>query len=85
MHPANSPEGKKHVKSTLRFAKAYLKHDDDFFKHTLWTDESKIKLYGHNDAFSFVDKGWYSQKNTILTVKHRGSSIMVGVLLAPGS
>ena len=78
MHPANSPEGKKHVKSTLRFAKAYLKHYDDFFKDIFWSDESKIELYGHNDANHVWRKNGtaYSQKNTIPTVKNYGLEVL---------
>jgi transposase len=78
--PRKTPLLKKtHIKSRLNFAKTYSECNDDFFKQILWSDESKIELYGHNDATHVwrEDGTAYSQKNTIPTVKHGGGSIMV--------
>ena len=56
-----------------------MNQDDDFFKQILWSDESKIELFGHNNATHVwrEDGTAYTQKNTIPTVKHGGGSIMV--------
>ena len=78
--PRKIPMLKKcHLKSRLEFAKTNLQQDDDYFKQVLWSDESKIELYGHNDATHVWRKDGtaYKQKNTIPTVKHGGGNIMV--------
>lgn len=78
--PRKTPMLKKcHIKSRLEFAKTNLQYNDDYFKQILWSDESKIELYGHNDATHVwrEDGAAYIQKNTIPTVKHGGGSIMV--------
>lgn len=78
--PRKTPMLKKcHFKSRLEFAKSNLQKDDDYFKQILWSDESKIELYGHNDSTHVwrKDGAAYKQKNTIPTVKHGGGSIMV--------
>uniref|UniRef100_A0A6Q2ZDT3 Uncharacterized protein n=1 Tax=Esox lucius TaxID=8010 RepID=A0A6Q2ZDT3_ESOLU len=49
------------------------------FSHTvIWSDETKIELYGHNHkhyVWRGVNKA-YSEQNTIPTVKHGGGSLM---------
>ena len=66
-----------YLKSRLRFAKAFLNHDNHFFREILLSDESKIEFYGHDNA-TYVwrkDGTAYSQKNTIPTVKHGGGAL----------
>ena len=78
--PRKTPMLKKcHLKFRLEFAKTNLQHGDDYFKQILWSDESKIELYGHNDATHVWRKDGtaYNQKNTIPTVKHGAGNIMV--------
>ena len=70
---------KRHLKLRLEFAKTYLNKNDDFFKQILWSDESKIELFGHNDKTHVWRKDGtaYDRKNTIPTVKHGGGNIMI--------
>lgn len=69
----------RHVKARLEFAKIHLDKPKSFWEHIMWSDETKIELFGHND----VQKVWrksgeaYAPKNTIPTVKHGGGSIML--------
>jgi transposase/glutaredoxin len=67
--------------------KASIKKPDYVFQlHTgtkitfvLWSDETKIELFGHNDHHYVSRKKWDAGKprNTIPTVKHGGGSIML--------
>ena len=58
-----------HIKSRLDCAKTNLQHDNDYFKRILWSDESKIDPFDHNDAAHVwkEDGATYSQNNTIPT------------------
>ncbi|KAI4873237.1 hypothetical protein NFI96_022814 [Prochilodus magdalenae] len=60
--------------------------DLHFWRHVLWSDETKIELFGHNDhRYVWRKKGEASKpKNTILTVKHGGGSIMLWGCFAAG-
>ena len=40
---------KKHKKAKLQFANAHRDKDLNFWRHVLWSDETKIELFGHND------------------------------------
>ena len=55
-------------------------------KIILWSDETKIELFGHNDRCYIWRKTWEAckLKNTIPTVKHRGGSIMLWGCFAAG-
>uniref|UniRef100_A0AAY5KGD4 Tc1-like transposase DDE domain-containing protein n=1 Tax=Esox lucius TaxID=8010 RepID=A0AAY5KGD4_ESOLU len=51
---------------------------NSFWHTVIWSDETKIELYGHNHkryVWRRVNKA-YSEKNTIPTVKHGGGSLM---------
>lgn len=69
----------KHVKSRLTFAKDHLDKGNEFWERVIWSDESKIELFGRNEARHVWRKRGtaYDPKNTIPTVKHGGGSIMV--------
>lgn len=56
----------------------------------LWSDETKIELFGHNDVGIIViiwhkNGEAFNPKNTIPTVKHGGGNLMLwGCFLANG-
>ena len=68
----------RHKKGRLRFATAHGDKDRTFWRNVLWSDETKIELFGHNDhRYVWRKKGEACKpKNTIPTVKHGGGSIM---------
>ena len=69
----------KHVKARLEFANRHLEKPASFWNKILWSDETKIKLFGGNSSRHVWRKEGtsYDPKNTIPTVKHGGGSIMV--------
>lgn len=69
----------KHVKSRLSFSKDHVDKGNEFWEGVLWSDETKIELFGRNEARHVWRKRGtaYDPKNTIPTVKHGGGSIMV--------
>ena len=72
-------------KGRLRFATAHGDKDCTFWSNVLWSDETKIELFGHNHRFVWREKGDASKlKNTNPTVKHRGGSIMLWGCIAAG-
>ncbi|KAK3527957.1 hypothetical protein QTP86_013020 [Hemibagrus guttatus] len=75
----------RHTKAHLAFANAHLDKEEDFWPSVLWSDETKISLFGHNDvAFIWRKKGEaFNPKNTIPTVKHGGGKLMFGGVFQP--
>lgn len=65
-----------HKKAKLQYANA---KDLNVWRHVLGSDETKIKLFGHNDHLYFWNKKGEACKpgDTIPTVKYRGGSIML--------
>jgi transposase len=79
---------RKHHKTWLWFATAHGDKDRTFWRNVLWSDETKIEPFGHNDhRYVWRRKGVACKpKNTIPTVKHRDGSIMLwGCFTAGGS
>ncbi|KAG2456628.1 TC1A transposase, partial [Polypterus senegalus] len=78
----------KHRTARMEFAKRHLKDSEMVINKTLWSDETKIELFGLNSK-------WYVWRqpgtvhhlsNTIPTVKHGGGSIMLwGCFSAAGA
>uniref|UniRef100_A0A8D0DHJ2 Transposase n=1 Tax=Sander lucioperca TaxID=283035 RepID=A0A8D0DHJ2_SANLU len=68
-----------HVKARLKFANDHLDDPEESWEKVMWSDETKIELFGHNST----NRVWrkkndeYHSKNTIPTVKHGGGSIML--------
>ena len=73
---------KRHLKARLKYAKDKLEKDYAYWKHVLWSNETKLELFAHRDvAYVWRKKGEaYNPKNTVPTVKHGGGSIMWGTL-----
>lgn len=70
---------KKHKKARLRFAQEHVDKPDGFWANILWTDETKIELYGHMRSWyiSRTPKTAFKEKNLVPTVKHGGGSILL--------
>ena len=61
------------------FVKDHLDKGIELWERVVWSDESKIELFGRNEARHVWRKPGtaYDPKNTILAVKHGGGNIMV--------
>jgi transposase len=68
-----------HLKARQDFARGHLEKNQAFWNLVLWSDETKIKLFGHRDiGFVWRKKGnAFNPKNTVPNVKHGGGSIML--------
>uniref|UniRef100_A0A8C7IDD5 Transposase n=1 Tax=Oncorhynchus kisutch TaxID=8019 RepID=A0A8C7IDD5_ONCKI len=68
-----------HKKCHLKFATSHLGDTPNMWKKVLWSDETKIELFGNN-AKRYVwrkSNTAHHPEHTIPTVKHGGGSIMV--------
>ena len=76
----------RHRKARLRFATAHGDKDHTFWRNVLWSDETKIELFDHNDHRYVWRKKRETckPKNTIPTVKHGDGSIMLWGCFAAG-
>ncbi|KAG2455931.1 TCB1 transposase, partial [Polypterus senegalus] len=70
---------KRHMAARLEFAKRHLKDSQTIRNKILWSDETKIELFGVNARRHVWKKPGttHHQPNTIPTVKHIGGSIML--------
>ena len=61
----------KHVKDRLKFVETYEKKGMQFWEKVIWSDETKVKLFGRNIATSVWRKNGtaFKKHNTIRTVK----------------
>ncbi|KAI4898095.1 hypothetical protein NFI96_001758 [Prochilodus magdalenae] len=62
-----------HKQSHLRYAKAHLDKPASFWNKVLWTDETKIELFGHNNG-----RYAWRKKNTALQEKHLLPTVKFG-------
>ncbi|KAK3538661.1 hypothetical protein QTP86_011806 [Hemibagrus guttatus] len=78
---------KKNIKARLSFARKHLDVPQDFWENTLWTDETKIELFGRSVSHYVWRKSntAFQKKNIVPTVKYGGGSVMVwGCFAASG-
>lgn len=78
----------RNIRSRLEYARRNLDKTTEFWETVLWTDETKLELFGHMDQrYVWRAQGQaYDQKNTIPTVKHGGGSLMMwGCFSAAGT
>ncbi len=78
---------KYNIKARLSFARKHLDDPQDFWENTLWTDETKVELFGRCVSHYIWRKSntAFQKKNIIPTVKYGGGSVMVwGCFAASG-
>ncbi len=78
---------KKNIKAHLSFARKHLDDPQDFWENTLWTDETKVELFGRCVSHYIWRKSntAFQKKNIIPTVKYGDGSVMVwGCFAASG-
>ncbi len=78
---------KNNIKARLSFARKHLDDPQDFWENTLWTDETKVELFGRCVSHYIWRKSntAFQKKNIIPTVKYGGGSVMVwGCFAASG-
>ena len=79
---------KAHIQARLKFAKEHLDDLEEAWEKVMWSDETKIELFGINSNRHVWRKrnAEYNPKNTIPTVKHGGGNLMLwGCFSAKGT
>uniref|UniRef100_A0A3Q3KM81 Uncharacterized protein n=1 Tax=Monopterus albus TaxID=43700 RepID=A0A3Q3KM81_MONAL len=77
-----------HVQARLKFAKDHLDDPEEAWEKVMWSDETKVELFGLNFTrrVGRKKKDELHPKNTIPTVKHGGSNIILwGCFSAKGT
>jgi hypothetical protein len=71
---------KAHIYACLKFANEHLNDSEDNWVKVLWSDETKMELFGINSTRCVWRRrnAAYDHKNTIPTVKHGGGNICFG-------
>ncbi|KAK1788505.1 hypothetical protein P4O66_016928, partial [Electrophorus voltai] len=69
---------KAHVQAHLKFASEHLNDSEKTWENVMWSDETKIELFGINSTRHVWRQrnSRYDPKNTIPTVKHGGGNIL---------
>ena len=70
---------KAHLQARLKFAKEHLDDPEEAWEKVMWSDETKIELFGINSTHRAWRKrnAEYNPKSTIPTVKHGGGNLML--------
>uniref|UniRef100_A0A803KAM4 Transposase Tc1-like domain-containing protein n=1 Tax=Xenopus tropicalis TaxID=8364 RepID=A0A803KAM4_XENTR len=79
---------KAHVQARLKFANEHLNDSVSDWEKVLWSDETKIELFGINSTRCVWRKknAAYDPQNTVPTVKHGGGNILLwGCFSAKGT
>ncbi|KAI2644449.1 Transposable element Tc1 transposase [Labeo rohita] len=68
-----------HVQAHLKFAREHLDDPEEDWENVIWSDETKIELFGKNSTCRVWRRknAELHPKNTIPTVKHGGGNIML--------
>ncbi|CAJ0919377.1 unnamed protein product [Ranitomeya imitator] len=68
-----------HVRARLKFAREHFDDPEEFWENVLWSDETKLELFGRNTTCRVWKKKntELHPSNTIPTVKHGGGTIMI--------
>ncbi|KAK3567274.1 hypothetical protein QTP86_015798, partial [Hemibagrus guttatus] len=68
-----------HVRARLKFARELLDDPEEDWENVIWSDETKIELFGKNSTCRVWRRknAELHPKNTIPTVKHGGGKIML--------
>ncbi|KAI3369416.1 hypothetical protein L3Q82_007640 [Scortum barcoo] len=68
-----------HVQACLKFAREHLDDPEEDWENVIWSDETKIELFGKNSTCRVWRRknAELHPKNTIPTVKHGGGNIML--------
>ncbi len=77
--PAKLSYRARHMKACMEFAKKHLKDSKMVTNKILWSDETKIELFGLNSKWYVWKKpgSAHHLSNKVPTVKHGGGSIML--------
>ena len=69
----------RHKNDPVNYAREHLNESEDFWNNILWTDETKIELFGHNQPrYAWRKTGAaFEEKNVLSTAKNGGGSIML--------
>lgn len=72
----------RHNQACLEFARKYIEKPLSFWDTILWSDETKVNLFGSDGAQNVWRRAGneYAGKNVVITVMHGGGSLMIWVV-----